>query len=119
MIANLWGQIDLYCGMHGDKLVPMTLDEAHHPLMYRCSASTPKNECLNVLNIADFQKMMEKISDILLEAELSGSLPSIKNLKWTNKGIIFTVISDEKGRYAIRILNKKAVAQEKPRLRQL
>ena len=69
MITGLWNQITMFCGAHQAPL-KMTLEEIRGKLVYHCPkaavdfANSP-SACKNDLPLKDFEKMLDKIEDMM------------------------------------------------------
>lgn len=112
---DAWKMIKPVCGCHGDEQVEMTIQTGPHSLFYSCPKYYPQNRkdgeraCANRINLIEYQKMVEKLTGEIAEAEVNGGSVNLKNMKWKEKGIEYHVIDHKKDMLTVSIVNKKAL----------
>ena len=119
MILGNWQNIKLICGNHGE-------DYSHEMIIHQgregmstfyscpCYQSLLQKEitnksCNNRLNIVDYEKMLDTVSDEMLDDD--GNITNIRGFAWKRKGIDFKVLDDDNGILTICMLNRKAIAK--------
>lgn len=116
MIKNLWNKIVLCCGNHKGEEVIMDLKEGPSSLFYSCPKYYPQNRengeraCANRLNLIDFEKMLDHLSDKLMDDEKNGVRSDLSNYSFKNKkGMIFRIISYSENEIKVEMLNQRAL----------
>lgn len=88
MITSLWNKTEIYCAHH-DELCLMDLNNSRGVIHYACHESFPENKkdssclCKNTLSLKDFEKMLDRISEIMLQAELNNEVLNLENVKFS------------------------------------
>ena len=119
MVGNFWNNIHLYCGKHGDdhsiELVPHE-SPTGRDIFYSCPKYYPENReegetaCGNRLSMLDYENMVNKLSDMVSKAEMSGQTLNLGGFAFKNRsGVIFKVLKDEHGRLDILVDNKRSI----------
>lgn len=114
-MEGAWGAIRPICGCHGDEEIEMTIQEGPHSLFYACPKYHPENRapgeraCANRINLIEYQKMVEKLTSELAEAEANHGSADLTNWKWKERGTEFAVTKHEKGKVTVSITNKRAL----------
>lgn len=100
MITNLWGKLDLYCGNgHEEK---MEMNEKRAGLFYECPC------CRNSFSIKDIEKFIDKLEDVMQEADANDEALDIKNVT-VKVGQCKYKIAENGERMKVIGVNKKAV----------
>ena len=120
MILNTWNKITLICGNHGDDCthqmqIKQYENDKRDTVFYSCpeyksiyGSNHDGRSCNNRLSIKDYERMMEKISDL---ADDGAEIIDIEGAKWTDRGIDYTVLKDDGKGYTVSVLNRKAMAK--------
>lgn len=117
-IKNIWKEIEVYCGNGHNELVKMEIQQGPHSLFYACPKYHPENRtkderaCANRINLIDYEKMINHISDILIEAEMNDVVENLTGHSWSANGIDFKIISDD-DKIRVLMLSKKSLARDK------
>ena len=94
MIQNLWGQISIWCGNHGDNTdIPLEPHAGNEgmSMFYSCpkyyDTNREKGElaCANRINLIEYEEMVQHISDVVKELEEDGGYVDLTGMSWTNK----------------------------------
>lgn len=130
MIKNLWAQIRLICGNHGDnrsiQMLPHAAAEGavarslygnnSMNMFYACPKYYPDQReegealCRNHISMKEFEEMLNYISSILEEAEFAGESINLVGAKWTNKKKTeFLVIRHTEKHIDILCLNRSSL----------
>ena len=118
MIKNIWNEIEVFCGNGHNELIKMEIQQGPHSLFYACPKYHPENRgeneraCNNRINLVDYEKMIDHISDILIDAELDGRVEYLTGHSWSANGIDFKVV-DHSDKIRILMLSKKSLAKDK------
>ena len=118
MIKGQWRSIEVVCGNHSDDNNIMDLQQGPHSLFYACPKYSPDHRekgeqpCFNRINLIEFEKMLDHLADLLVDAEEKGQVPNLKNYSWDKRGITYTVLSHTNQKIVIRILNRKALMRK-------
>lgn len=118
MIKNIWDTIEVYCGNGHDKLVKMEIQQGPHSLFYACPKYHPENRhegeraCNNRINLVDYEKMIDHISSILIDAEMNGRVEYLTGHTWSSNGIDFKIIAHD-SKIKVLMLSKKSLAKDK------
>lgn len=113
MITNIWNDIEVYCPRH-DELIPLEIQTGSKVLFYACPKYMPdkreKNEtaCRNFIYLNEYEKMINKISSMLEEAQLNNEIVDLTGEKWTDNGIDFEIFEHDK-KIKVKMLNRKAL----------
>ena len=102
MIKNLWGMMNVFCE-NGHEKTLMETGYRKGIMVYKCPI------CDNYITLNDFEKAVNKISEILYEAELNDEMICLDNHKWTRKGIQFFISNHTNKKIDITINNKGAI----------
>lgn len=115
MVKNMWKQIVLVCGCHEEEVI-MNIIQGPSSLFYACPKYYPENRengeraCANRINLVDYEKMVDYLSDKIEESLLEGNKEDLTNLNWVYKGVIeFKVLEHKNGMIKVRMKNKKAL----------
>ncbi len=114
MIKNFWKKIILVCGCHEEE-IPMQIIDGPSSLFYACPKYYPQNRehgekaCANRINLIDYEKMVDYLSERYEETLLSGGKENLKNVSWTYKSISFKVIEHTEEYIKVKMVNKKAL----------
>lgn len=117
MIKNLWKNTHFYCGHRHKEPVEMYFKDgvAGNSMFYACPKYYPENReegeraCSNRLNFVDAEGIINKLSDIIEEKEMSGEIFDFTNLKFRYKAIDVKVLSYSPSKVELEIVNKKAL----------
>lgn len=117
MITGQWARTKIICGRHEDEQVELVLRENDGEMFYACPKYYDANRepgekpCFNRLSIGAFEKMLEEIAHIEIEAEENDEEINLTNYKWERNGIQFTVIKYTPQECVIMVLNKKSISR--------
>ena len=118
MVLKQWEKIKLICGNNGDDYSnEMSIYEGNAGMtpFYSCPkfvsiyADKGGRSCNNRLNIVDFEKMLEYVTDEKYTDD--GDVVSLVGMKWTKKGVDFKVIKEDDDYIYIVMTNKKAISK--------
>lgn len=116
MIKNFWKKIVLICGNHPDEEILMNLIEGPSSLFYACPKYYPENRtpneraCANRINLVDFEKMVDHLSELYEENFLEGNLINLTGHRWVYKKVIeYEVIEHTQDQIKVKMKNKKAL----------
>ena len=109
MISNLWDDVELYCGNNHNEMQKMTLQQIGKQMYYVCPSQTEEHQethkCTNRISINHFEKMLDYLSETMMEAALASDELNLTNLRWKKNGIEFRVI-EHRNKIKILMLNK-------------
>ncbi len=113
-----WQKICPVCGNHKGEHIEMIINEGPHSMFYSCPKYYPENRtederaCANRINLIEYQKMVEKLNDMIADAACNGGKIDLTNYTWTEKGIQYKVVSHntKTDTLTVEILNKKALS---------
>lgn len=100
MIKNLWNLTKLNCGNGHEELIPMELQPKGKELIYKCP------HCKNYITVKEFEKIINKISKMIFDAEMNNEMANFSNYKWTEKGIKIQIIEHEDDNFIITAKNR-------------
>lgn len=118
MIKGLWGTIKLVCGCHNDRRVEMGInDRGQHSLFYSCPLYYPENRkegeraCANRINLVDYERMLNHLSDVMMQAVTNKEACDLTNYKWKDKKsyITFEVLKHTDEELVIKMISPKAL----------
>ena len=116
MIKNFWKKIILVCGNHSDEEITMDIINGPMSLFYACPKYYPENRkpgeraCANRINLVDFEKMVEHLSELYEENFVEGNLINLTGYRWVYKKVIqYEVIEHNQDHIKVKMLNKKAL----------
>ncbi len=115
MIRGQWRSVEVVCGNHDNDNNILVIQQGPHSLFYACPKYHPDNRktgeapCFNRLNLVEYERMLDHLADILIEAEKNGQVINLKNYSWTKRGVTYTVLHHSNEKMVIRVLNKKAL----------
>lgn len=116
MIRGFWQTTTLVCGNHpGRKEVVMTLQQGPKNLFYACPKYHPENRsedenpCANRISLKEFERMLDKIFDVLEKADENGVVMNLANYTWTYRGVDFKVLSHTTKDMKVSALNRRAL----------
>lgn len=115
MITGSWNKTTLICGNHpdGDEH-KMIIQQGPHSLFYACpkhnfdKLEKGETPCYNRINLVDYEKMLNHIADILVDAEINGEEICLTNYTWHSKGKEFKVLKHDKDGLVIKFIDKIA-----------
>lgn len=115
MVQNLWKKIILVCGCHKEEVV-MQLIDGPSSLFYACPKYYPENRmqgeraCANRINLVDYEKMVDFLSEKIEDALLNGAKENLTHTSWVYKKTIeFEVIEHTEDYIKVKMKNKKAL----------
>lgn len=121
MIKNFWNNIRIFCGNHREnhtiELMPHEGAEGMDmfyscPKYYPESRSEDEKACGNRINLIEYQKMVEYLSDKIEDAEEERKTVNLTGYQWSNKrGITFTVLRHDKEHIDVLVYNKRALGK--------
>lgn len=104
VISDSWGNTTVLCAKHQ---VPMELTEVRRQMEYDCP------HCQNKMNINDFNKMIDHLNDLIVEAVMEDREVILTNYYWKDRnGIEFKVLKHEDGKFEIEVWNKKQAGKK-------
>lgn len=116
MIKNFWKNITVICGNHGENTsIKMDLKQGPSSLFYSCPKYYPENRkpgekaCVNRVNLIDFQKIVEMMSEEIEQAESTGNRICLTNRVFKVRYTEVTVLKHSKEHIVIKLLNKQAI----------
>lgn len=115
MVKNLWKQVLIVCGNHGEPENVMSLKTGHRSMFYSCPKYYPEarepgeRACKNHVSVDDFEKILGRLSKEVEELMISGQKPCLKNLKYKVKTIEVEVMKHSDNCLVLKVLNKKAL----------
>ncbi len=115
MLKNFWKQIVVVCGNHQGEEILMDLKQGPSSLFYSCPKYYPENRedgekaCVNRINLVDFEKIVDILSEEVEKGLLNGQIVNLQNFTFKVKASEITVLEHTKGSIKIKILNKKAL----------
>ncbi len=117
MIMGIWGNIILVCGNHKEQKQPeMVVEQGPYSLFYAC----PKHHieqgempCYNLINLIDYDKMIDHISNELIKADEKGEKPCLLHHKWKRKSQQFEVIEHTPDKLVIEFVDTLAIKGHK------
>lgn len=116
MIKNLWKQIEVVCGHHGDDHSnKMYLKQGPSSLFYACPKYYPENRqpgeagCANRVNLVDFEKIVDKITEEIENAEMQGQQICLNNVTFKVRYTEVMVLKHTKEKIVLKLVNKQAV----------
>lgn len=112
-ISNAWKNTKLVCGNHGDDYShEMQITQGQNTVFYSCPlcyGGESNQKCSNRIDIPDYEKMLSKVADEIINADMAGEIADLTGFRWKHKGIIFEVLKHEQDDMVISMLNKKAL----------
>lgn len=114
-VIGLWSNIHLVCANHPQ--VEMEIAQGPVSMFYACRKYYPENRdddekpCYNRVSLTDFERMLDYLSEMLLEAERNNEMLNLVGKQWSGNGIDFCVLVHETDRLVISVLNNKAIAK--------
>lgn len=115
MIKGIWKTIELVCGNNHPIETPMTIQEGPLSMFYACpkyhneNRSENERACTNRIKLDDYEKMVNKICDILSEGEIENKIIDLTGYEWSARGVHFKVLKHTKNKIKIEMTNKKAI----------
>ena len=120
MIKNLWNKTEIVCGCHEgmpiDEKIIMQPKAGHKSMFYACPKYYPENRqkgeiaCVNHVNVEDFQKILNRISEECEKSMIFGQSPVIIGFTFKLKDITVKVLEYTPEKLVIQVYNKKAIA---------
>lgn len=110
-ILGSWGMTTVYCGNHEGDLKPFELREERKQMIYACpDYDDPDCPCHNMLNVNDFQRMLDHLSNIIVESAMSDCNVNMTNYSWKDRnGIKFKILEHKPGSLKISVVNTRAI----------
>lgn len=114
-IAEAWKYIKPKCGCHGENKIDMVIQEGPASLFYACPKYHPENRepgeraCNNRLNLIEYQKMVEKLTGMIAEADCEGGTVDLTNFHWSAKGVEYNVLEHKGDHITVEIKNIRAM----------
>lgn len=123
LITNFWGDITLVCGNHKvdsiEDYPEMVIKSGPYSMYYAC----PKEEyhkcvdgevpCYNRINLIDYEKMLNHIMDLMVDAEDKNEKPHLANHKWKEKSREYEVLSHVGDKLVIKMVDSIAIKGHK------
>lgn len=115
MIKGIWTMIEPYCGNGHEEDVKLDITEGPFSLFYSCpkyhEANRDEGEraCANRINLIDYEKMINYITNLILEGSSSGTFVNLKNYKWKKNGIEYEIFEHTDSKIKIKIKSSKAL----------
>ena len=114
LITGSWSDTKLVCGNHPntDELPEMQLQASAHSLAYVCPKcdilNRGENEpaCKNRLSAVEYEKMLNHVASIIADAEEHDEVPNLRHYHWKKKTLSFKVISHEKDKMIISVVDR-------------
>ena len=131
MILNIWSRVRLFCGNHGDdysiEMVPheaatsaisqRLYGSSEKNMFYACPKYYPENResgekcCRNHISVAEFEKMLNHITELMEEDALLGAETNIVGAKWKSRsGVEYRVIHQNDKHIDVVCLNRKGLS---------
>ena len=115
MIKGLWKTVNLVCGCHEEEIV-MNINNGPHSLFYSCPKYYPENRtkeervCPNRLNLVDYERMLNRISDEMLKRTENNETTDLTNFKWkdSKSHASFEVLKHDDKEITVKVYNPKA-----------
>lgn len=115
MITNLWNNIELYCCHRHDEPIKMEVQQGPKTIFYACPKYHEDNRddeekaCRNFLYLNEYEKMLNKISDLLYKAEMNNVKDNLEHYKWSENGVDFEIFSHVGDKIKIKMVNRKSI----------
>ena len=119
MIKGLWSIIKVYCcdfERHKEAVELEVVQSGFNGYFYACpkyhdwSRENGERQCTNRISPVEYEKMINKISDMMEEAELNNEIIDLTGYKWKQKGIHFEIKKFDKNEIIVYMLNPKQLA---------
>lgn len=101
MVTSIWKLTKFVCGNDHDEECEMKIDTDYEKLMYRC----PK--CRNKFSINDCQKIVDRISKVIYNAEMNNEIFDLEDYQYRDKGMHVKVIKYDRDEIKIAVKNTK------------
>ena len=114
MIRNFWRNVVVVCGNHEEELPEMMVQTGPFSQFYSCPEylrerrTEGKRACGNRVNLVDYEKMLNHLSNQLVEHVGSFDLT---NYRFKINGIEFEVLEHKKDKLKVKVLNRKALVK--------
>lgn len=123
MITGLWKGIKLVCGNHtvdNDSEYPeLIIQSGPYSMFYACPKGDEINRefgelpCYNRINLIDYEKMLEHISSMIIDAEQNDESVCLKNHKWKDKSRFYEIISHKNDIIVVKMVDTLAIKGHK------
>lgn len=123
MITGFWNDIKLVCGNHKCEDIndypTMKIKSGPYSLYYSCPKEEIANRedgeipCFNRINLIDYNKMLDHIMDILVNADAEDKKISLKGHKWKEKTREYEVLYHSDESIVIKMLDHSAIKGHK------
>jgi hypothetical protein len=116
LIKGTWGNTKVICGNHPvEEQEEMVIQQGAYSLFYACkhynNGQYTKDTipCLNRINLIEYEKMLEHLSNEIIEADERNEVPNLTNHTWKQKNTTFTVVEHNQKGIVVRMLNEAAL----------
>ena len=122
MITGIWSKVRLVCcNNHAEPqemYVRSNQDNKRQieDVFYACPKYNPMNRekgeepCLNRISVSEFEKMLNMLSNIIIDAEDAGREIHLQNYKFETKTAYYAVLNETGDNIVISVLNKRVMA---------
>ena len=100
MIKNLWKSTTICCDNCDEKNIEMVLQPKGKDYIYKC----PK--CKNYITVKEFERIINKISKMVFEAEMNNEIANFSGYKWTDKGLKVLIKEHNDTKFIILVKNR-------------
>ena len=119
IITGAWESTKIVCGNHKetDETPEMFLTSSGRTFSFCCPKCNPLNltddekACKNQLSSYDYEKVIEFISEKIVNAEANGEQINLCNFRWKRKTQEFKVIKHDNEEIIIEFIDKKLVTK--------
>lgn len=123
MITGFWNEIKLICGNHPSETIDdfpeMVIKSGPYSLFYACpkenSDARAEGEipCYNRINLIDYDKMINHIMDILVNADSEDKKICLKGHKWKDKTREYEIMHHSNDSIIIKMIDYSAIKGHK------
>ena len=115
IITGFWGTVKFVCGNHPGDVSQLMILEAggSHTYIYTCPKSKSVNRgndeavCNNKISLYEYEKAIEHISGMLIQAEENDQQLVLTNHSWKKKTISFKIIKHTEEEIIVSVLDEK------------
>lgn len=111
-----WETVKIYCGNGHKEPVEMVLQQGPYGPFYACpkydleSLEAYEHRCNNRLTIADAEKLVNHLTNLIFDAEMEGRAVNLTNKTWKDpKGTEYRVLRHEKDNLEVAVVNHRAI----------